>query len=138
VDPVADNHRRTVTYAVERAIPDSLSISGPIQEFVESQPGAQPFRHRYEAPFTTRPSGSTWAVREVILQTQNRRGAPVEVLPARIVEGTRLVSSSILWDGDEEIRDSVAQATIAVTYEDCAGERRALQLNNLAVILAPR
>jgi hypothetical protein len=138
VDPVPDNNRRTVSYAVERAIPDSLRLTGPVREVLGSALDAEPFRRHYEAPLTTLPSESSWAVRSVVIQTQNSGGMPVEVLPARLFEGTRMVSSSVLWDDDKQVRESVAQATIVVTYVDCEGEEHALSLTHILVTLAPR
>lgn len=135
-DGVPENHNREVRYPVARPIPTEISFGTPVTEVVENTTQSTLTRH-YEATAAVVPEGSAWAIESLLLQSQDARSNPIELLHARFV-GPRLITGSVIWDGAARRRDSVAQALVHMEYRDCGGEVRTWERSHVAVVLAPR
>lgn len=135
-DPVPENHAQDVVYPLERILPTGIEAPAALTEVVEPT-NDDSFRRRYEGPLDVIPEGSAWAIDRVLVQTQDSRGMPIELLHADLLDG-RLTTVSVIWDGAERTRDSVVQAVIAAYYRDCGGAEAELRDRAVAVALEPR
>jgi hypothetical protein len=135
-DPVPDNHSRGITYPVDRPVAADIQAPGALREIVEPSSEAV-FRRHYEGPLSVQPEGSEWSITRLQVQTQDGRAMPVELLGADLLGGT-LTTGSVIWDGGERTRDSVLQALIGATVQDCDGVESMLRDPAVAVVLEPR